>query len=146
MQKPRFVYKKYISQILSFCYLSLYFALRNRRTVLPEITIMNPTILLAALVIIITIITLVIAYYIFDPFAESRQQKRKARELASITEKLKKGMTLDEIESRYGYFDNYEISSNSGSTTHICYIGEDDSPYITLVFTNNLLNSWKLVV
>ena len=106
---------------------------------------MNPTLLLTALLIVIASITLLVAWYVFDPFGGRREKKRKAQHLANIAERLEKGMTLDEIEDRYGYFNHYELPNPPKSNTQICYIGKDRSPYISLVFINNVLNEWRLV-
>ena len=106
---------------------------------------MNPTLFTTTLIIFATITSVIVLYFVLDPFCRIREKKKKKRELAGITTNLEKGMTLDAVERKYGYFDNYEMSNEPEPNTHICYIGKESSPYISLVFVDDVLSEWRLV-
>jgi hypothetical protein len=106
---------------------------------------MEPTTLIAIITILMVLVTVTVMYFVLDPFSGHREKRRKARQLQNITDSLAKGMTLEEVERKYGYFDNYEMSNEPAPNSHICYIGKDNSAHISLIFVNNVLNSWRLV-
>lgn len=73
---------------------------------------------------------------------KSNQEKQI---LSSVATSLKRGMSMEEVESKYGHFDNIEMVGNLNKDWRECYLGKENSVFVTLLFINNVLKTWKLV-
>ena len=80
-----------------------------------------------------------------------RKMKQKAQKharksnLNSILTELTEGMTIEEVEGQFGFFDNIEMDGQAAVNKQYAFWGRDDSAYVSLLFVDNILRSWKMV-
>lgn len=72
-------------------------------------------------------------------------KKEKTYKLSKIVNRLKAGMSIDEVEYKCGHFDRIEMRIKAKQERRLAYFGIGERPRVILKFTGNELDSWKLL-